>query len=49
MTQAISLTLVLRIETPNEPGAFGMLANAIGDAGNAPDAPTQRSRLKIVE
>ncbi|MFZ0574365.1 MAG: hypothetical protein WAM02_06780, partial [Candidatus Cybelea sp.] len=35
MTQAISLTLVLRIETPNEPGAFGMLANAIGDAGGA--------------
>ena len=34
MTQpAISLTLVLRIETPNEPGAFGVLANAIGDAG----------------
>jgi malate dehydrogenase (oxaloacetate-decarboxylating) len=36
MTQpAISLTLVLRIETPNEPGAFGVLANAIGDAGGA--------------
>jgi malate dehydrogenase (oxaloacetate-decarboxylating) len=25
----------LRIETPNEPGAFGTLANAIGDAGGA--------------
>jgi malate dehydrogenase (oxaloacetate-decarboxylating) len=36
MTQpAISLTLVLRIEMPNEPGAFGVLANAIGDAGGA--------------
>ena len=30
---AISLTLVLRIEMPNEPGAFGLLANTIGDAG----------------
>ncbi len=30
---AISLTMVLRIEMPNEPGAFGLLANAIGDAG----------------
>ena len=30
---AISVTLVLRIEMPNEPGAFGTLANAIGDAG----------------
>src|SRR5580658_9713121 len=36
MTQpAISVTLVLRIEMPNEPGAFGTLANAIGDAGGA--------------
>jgi malate dehydrogenase (oxaloacetate-decarboxylating) len=32
---AISLTMVLRIETPNEPGAFGVLANAIGDAGGS--------------
>ena len=32
---AISVTLVLRIEMPNEPGAFGTLANAIGDAGGA--------------
>ncbi|HEY2554188.1 MAG TPA: NAD-dependent malic enzyme [Candidatus Cybelea sp.] len=39
MTQpAISLTLVLRIEMPNEPGAFGMLANTIGDAGGAINA-----------
>src|SRR5579871_302764 len=32
---AISLTMVLRIEMPNEPGAFGVLANAIGDAGGS--------------
>jgi malate dehydrogenase (oxaloacetate-decarboxylating) len=32
---AISLTMVLRIDMPNEPGAFGVLANAIGDAGGA--------------
>ena len=32
---AISLTIVLRIDMPNEPGAFGSLANAIGDAGGA--------------
>ncbi len=30
---AISFTLIMRIEMPNEPGAFGVLANAIGDAG----------------
>ena len=39
MTQpAISLTLVLRIEMPNEAGAFGALANTIGDAGGAINA-----------
>ncbi len=27
--------MVLRIDMPNEPGAFGILANAIGDAGGA--------------
>ena len=32
---AISLTIIMRIEMPNEPGAFGTLANAIGDAGGA--------------
>jgi len=32
---AISLTMVLRIDMPNEPGAFGTLANAIGDSGGA--------------
>ena len=25
----------MRIDMPNEPGAFGLLANAIGDAGGA--------------
>src|SRR5579863_4188736 len=30
---AISFTLIMRIEMPNENGAFGILANAIGDAG----------------
>ncbi len=30
---AISFTLIMRIEMPNEPGAFGTLANAVGDAG----------------
>lgn len=30
---AIGFTIVMRIEMPNTPGAFGTLANAIGDAG----------------
>jgi malate dehydrogenase (oxaloacetate-decarboxylating) len=30
---AISFTLILRVEMPNETGSFGTLANAIGDAG----------------
>ncbi len=30
---AISFTVIMRIEMPNEPGAFGVLTNAIGDAG----------------
>jgi malate dehydrogenase (oxaloacetate-decarboxylating) len=30
---SIGFTLVMRIEMPNTPGAFGLLANAIGDAG----------------
>src|SRR5580698_5761815 len=29
----ISFTLIVRVEMPNEPGAFGSLTNAIGDAG----------------
>jgi malate dehydrogenase (oxaloacetate-decarboxylating) len=51
MTQpAISLTLVLRIEMPNEPGAFGVLANAIGDAGGAIGAVDMHTvgRTKVV-
>jgi malate dehydrogenase (oxaloacetate-decarboxylating) len=47
---AISLTLVLRIEMPNEPGAFGVLANAIGDAGGAIGAVDMHTvgRTKVV-
>ncbi len=30
---AIGFSIVMRIEMPNTPGAFGILANAIGDAG----------------
>jgi malate dehydrogenase (oxaloacetate-decarboxylating) len=30
---AISFSLIMRLEMPNEPGAFGVLANAVGDAG----------------
>lgn len=51
MTQpAISLTLVLRIEMTNEPGAFGVLANAIGDAGGAIGAVDMHTigRTKVV-
>jgi malate dehydrogenase (oxaloacetate-decarboxylating) len=32
-TPAISFTVIMRIDMPNEPGAFGILTNAIGDAG----------------
>lgn len=30
---AIGFTLIMRVDLPNSPGAFGMLANAVGDAG----------------
>ncbi|MBV9233480.1 MAG: NAD-dependent malic enzyme [Candidatus Eremiobacteraeota bacterium] len=43
---AISLTLILRIEMPNEPGAFGVLANAIGDAGGTIGAVDMHSVAK---
>jgi malate dehydrogenase (oxaloacetate-decarboxylating) len=43
---AISLTLILRIDMPNEPGAFGTLANAIGDAGGAISALDMHSVAK---
>jgi malate dehydrogenase (oxaloacetate-decarboxylating) len=47
---AISLTMVLRIEMPNEPGAFGVLANAIGDAGGSISAVDMHTvgRTRIV-
>src|SRR5579862_9814422 len=47
---AISLTMVLRIEMANEPGAFGTLANAIGDAGGAIGAVDMHTigRTKVV-
>jgi len=32
-SSAIGTSLVIRLETPNSPGAFGVLAAAIGDAG----------------
>jgi malate dehydrogenase (oxaloacetate-decarboxylating) len=32
---SISFSVIMRIEMPNEPGAFGILANAIGDAGGS--------------
>jgi malate dehydrogenase (oxaloacetate-decarboxylating) len=43
---AISSTLILRIDMPNEPGAFGTLANAIGDAGGAISALDMHSVAK---
>jgi malate dehydrogenase (oxaloacetate-decarboxylating) len=43
---AISLTLILRIDMPNEPGAFGTLANAIGDAGGTIGAVDMHSVAK---
>ncbi len=43
---AIALTLILRIDMPNEPGAFGVLANAIGDAGGTIGAVDMHSVAK---
>jgi malate dehydrogenase (oxaloacetate-decarboxylating) len=40
---AIGFTLIMRIEMPNENGAFGILANAIGDAGGQIAAVDMRS------
>ncbi len=47
---AISFTLIMRIEMPNEDGAFGILANAIGDAGGQIVAVDMRSvtRSRVV-
>jgi malate dehydrogenase (oxaloacetate-decarboxylating) len=48
--EGISFTLIMRIEMPNENGAFGTLANAIGDAGGEVAAIDMRSvtRAKVV-
>ncbi len=43
---AIALTLILRIDMPNEPGAFGVLANAVGDAGGTISAVDMHSVAK---
>ncbi|MGC8486166.1 MAG: NAD-dependent malic enzyme, partial [Candidatus Baltobacteraceae bacterium] len=40
---AISFTLIMRVEMPNETGAFGVLATAIGDAGGVIAAVDMRS------
>lgn len=43
---AISFTLIMRVEMPNETGSFGILANAIGDAGGQVAAVDMRSATK---
>ena len=43
---SICFTLIMRIEMPNENGAFGVLANAIGDAGGQIVAVDMRSVTK---
>lgn len=47
---AISFTLIMRIEMPSTTGAFGMLANAVGDAGGVISAVDMRSvtRTRVV-
>ena len=45
---SISFTLIMRIEMPNENGAFGTLANAIGDAGGDVAAVDMQSVSKTV-
>jgi len=40
---AIGTTLILRLETPNEAGAFGILAQAIGNAGGIVGAVDMRT------
>jgi malate dehydrogenase (oxaloacetate-decarboxylating) len=47
---AISFTIIMRIEMTNENGAFGILANAIGDAGGQIAAVDMRSvsRQRVV-
>src|SRR5580700_9689985 len=43
---AISFSLIMRLEMPNEPGAFGLLANAVGDAGGTVGAVDMHSVSK---
>ena len=43
---SISFTLIMRIEMPSAPGAFGTLANAVGDAGGVISAVDMRSVTK---
>jgi malate dehydrogenase (oxaloacetate-decarboxylating) len=47
---AISFSLIMRLEMPNEPGAFGLLANAIGDAGGTIGAVDMHSvtRARVI-
>ncbi|GAC1492856.1 MAG: malate oxidoreductase [Vulcanimicrobiaceae bacterium] len=45
---AIGYTLIMRLEMPASPGAFGTLASAIGDAGGIIDAVDLRSVVKAV-
>jgi len=43
---SIGTQLVIRLETPNTPGSFGVLASAIGDAGGTVGAVDTRSVTK---
>jgi len=45
---AIGYTLIMRLEMPTSPGAFGGFASAIGDAGGIIDAVDMRSVAKNV-
>ncbi|GAC1409617.1 MAG: malate oxidoreductase [Candidatus Velthaea sp.] len=45
---AIGTTLIMRLESPNTPGAFGTLASAIGEAGGIVGALDTRSVSKGV-
>ena len=46
MAVAISFALIMRVEMPNEHGAFGVLTNTIGDAGGDVGAVDMRSVSK---
>jgi malate dehydrogenase (oxaloacetate-decarboxylating) len=45
-TPSIGTQLVFRLEMPNEPGSFGLLAHAIGDAGGMVGAVDMRTVTK---